>query len=479
MVIKDIDSKLIIAKFAMQGYNVHPSAVEILKQVSPASLDRVIDEVCKCANGSFIITCEDILPILERIKITKKERKEEKIEKKVRSEFSVRDITGNSQSEGTVEDFIGYFNYRFDKLSQILRNRINPLPINAIGKGKFERVEIVGMVVDVRETSSGNAMIELEDKTGFANVIATGKLKDVAMELLGDEVIGVSGVVRGRNMIADRIIFPDLPANGKRREWGFSIVFISDTHFGSKTFIEDAWNRFISWINCEIGNERAISLAESVKYLVVAGDIVDGIGVYPEQEKELSIKDIYQQYEEAASQFDRIPKEIKVIISPGNHDAVRQAEPQPSLLSEYADLFPKNVRMVGNPAYVELSGVKVLIYHGRSLDDVITRIPRMSYQQPSKAMEELLKRRLLVPSYGGRAPIAPEREDFLVIDEIPDVMHSGHVQTHEASFYRGVLLVNSSTWQEQTTFQRKMNLDPIPGIVTVYNGATVNKIKFC
>jgi len=222
-----------------------------------------------------------------------------------------------------------------------------------------------------------------------------------------------------------------------------------------------------------------IELAENVKYLVLAGDVVDGVGVYPDQEKELTIMDIYEQYEEAAAQLDRIPKHIKIILSPGNHDAVRQAEPQPALPKEYASLFSNNVIHVGNPAMVDIGGVKVLMYHGRSLDDIMTKIPRLDYSRPHEAMEELLRRRHLAPMYGGRSPIAPERDDYLVIDDVPDILHCGHVHTYGTSFYRGVFVVNSSCWQSQTEFQKKVNLNPMPGIVAVYTpGGDVHKLRF-
>ena len=38
-------------------------------------------------------------------------------------------------------------------------------------------------------------------------------------------------------------------------------------------------------------NETQQDLANDVKYLVIGGDLVDGIGINPNQEKELKIKD--------------------------------------------------------------------------------------------------------------------------------------------------------------------------------------------
>ena len=65
-------------------------------------------------------------------------------------------------------------------------------------------------------------------------------------------------------------------------------------------------------------------LDDDINYLVIAGDVVDGIGIFPGQDKELAISDIYEQYEKAAQYLNAVPKHIKIIISPGNHDAVRQ-----------------------------------------------------------------------------------------------------------------------------------------------------------
>jgi DNA polymerase II small subunit len=472
MVIKDVDSKLIITKFAMQGYNVHPSAVEILKKEAKSSnIDYVISQVCKTANGSFIITPEDVLSILKKGKLDEQAERKYKIN-------VLKDITSSSSCEGSIEDFVAYFNSRYEKLSKILRSRMAPTPIASLGRIK-EKVDVIGMVSGIRESQRGNIVIEMEDKTGRVSVVASGKLKEIAMELLGDEVIGVTCSLKGRTIIADRITFPDVPANGRKIKKDFSIVFISDTHFGSSTFIQDGWETFVRWLNCEVGNEKMVELAESVKYIVLAGDIVEGVGVYPEQDKELSILDIHGQYEEAASQLDGIPKRIKVVLSPGNHDAVRQAEPQPALPSDFASLFSNNVIHVGNPAMLDIEEVKLLIYHGRSIDDLVTKIPRLDYSKSHKAMEELLKRRHLAPMYGNRSPVAPEREDYLVIDEIPDVLHSGHVHTYGTSFYKGVFVVNSSCWQSQTEFQKKTNLNPIPGNVTVYQpGGSVHRLKF-
>jgi DNA polymerase II small subunit len=268
--------------------------------------------------------------------------------------------------------------------------RIGGVKIASLSRFKNEQVEVVGMVKDVRDYGEF-AVFDLEDKTGTVSVFAGEKLREIALELLGDEVVGVIGVYRNGRIYADRIVFPDIPMR-ERAKKDFGIVFISDTHFGSREFLEREWDVFTKWLSGEVGNEKVVDLASKIKYVVIAGDIVDGVGVYPGQENDLTITDIYGQYEYAAEMLDKIPKDVKVILSVGNHDAIRQAEPQPALPKDIRKLFSNNVIHVGNPAYVDLDGLKVLIYHGRSLDDVITKIPRLSYEKPHEAMIELLKR---------------------------------------------------------------------------------------
>lgn len=479
MVIKNIDVATVAKKFLVRGYNINPKAAEMICNFG-ADCDEIISEVCKIANGKFIICEEDVRAAINKLR--KKSEKIKTTEADVRN-FGFRvlkDITGISTCEGKVEDFVCYFNSRLEKLSKILRNRIHPIPIVHIGKRGVENVSVVGMVTNVRERGD-KYLMQIEDSTGSINCIASGKTAEIAAELLGDEVIGVTGTLRGKTLFVDRIVFPDVPVNGngEKVKKDFSIVFISDTHFGSKEFLEKEWNLFVKWLNGEIGNEKSQELAESVKYVIIGGDIVDGVGIYPGQENDLSIMDIYGQYESAAAHIDEIPKRIKIIISPGNHDAVRQAEPQPALPKEIKKLFSNNVYHVGNPASIELDGVKLLIYHGRSIDDIVAKIPRLSYEEPQKVMEEMLKRRHLSPMYGGRSPIAPEKEDYLVIDEVPDILHCGHIHTYGVGFYRGVFMVNSSTWQAQTEFQKKVNLNPMPGNVAVYRpGGEVVRLRF-
>jgi DNA polymerase II small subunit len=113
------------------------------------------------------------------------------------------------------------------------------------------------------------------------------------------------------------------------------------------------------------------------------------------------------------------------------------------------------------------------MYHGRSLDDVIGSVPGLDHSHPEKAMKLLLQGRHLAPLYGGKTLISPENHDFLVIDRVPDVFHAGHVHVVGCCNHRGVLVVNSGGWQEQTDYMQKLGLVPTPGKVPVVNLQTL------
>ncbi len=391
-----------------------------------------------------------------------------------------KDANAKSFPAGSIERFVDYFNDRYERLSKILRQR-DPLKDAATIEwakttSHRESIRIIGLVNDIRTTRKGHTLIELEDPTGAMPVLVlsdAAELQGPLRELVRDEVIGVEGKLSKDKgiLIAKEIFFPDVPLKKglTKSDVPLALALASDIHVGSVKFLEDEFLKFIKWLRGEIGTQQQRELAERVKYLVIGGDLVDGVGIYPEQEGELAIRDIYQQYAKMAEYLALLPEHIEILIMPGNHDAARQAEPQPAIMEEFAQALYEDprVRMSGNPCHACMNGIELLTYHGRSLDDVISTIPDMSYSKPVKAMLALVKKRHLAPIYGGKVPLAPEAMDYMLVEEVPDIFHFGHVHTVGVSSYRGVLLVNSGTFQEQTSFQRKLNMIPTPARVPI------------
>jgi DNA polymerase II small subunit len=127
-----------------------------------------------------------------------------------------------------------------------------------------------------------------------------------------------------------------------------------------------------------------------------------------------------------------------------------------------------NVHMLSSPSYVEINGLKVLTYHGTSLDSVIHNIPGCSYMKTETVMIEMLKRRDMSPIYGDKS-IIPTKKDALVVSEPPDVLHMGHVHKNGSAEYHGTAIVNSGTWQAKTDYQLKLGHVPTPALLPVYH----------
>ncbi|MEM3030891.1 MAG: DNA-directed DNA polymerase II small subunit [Candidatus Micrarchaeia archaeon] len=389
-----------------------------------------------------------------------------------------KEVTGKSRCTGSLDDFVLYFRDRHKRLESVLlghHSNLATVPISSLRKSaRGSEVRVIGLVADKRVTKNGHILLELESEDDTAKVLAlksekSGDVFSAASSVLLDDVIAVEGRLSEAFLIASQITWPDVPPREARRaEREVCAAFVSDTHVGSRNFLEGPFKRMLSWLNgnCPPGERE---LAGKVKYLFVAGDAVDGVGVYPGQENELAILDIHDQYKAFCELLAQVPNYIEVIVIPGNHDAVRRAEPQPAIGAELVkDHAPPNAHFLGNPSQLEVEGLRALLYHGTSLDSIIAAIPNSSYERPEKAMAELLKRRNLSPIYGEN-PIIPEHRDYMLIDEAPDLIHMGHLHKNGADRYKGTFLLNAGTWQARTSFQIRLGHVPTPCFLPVYN----------
>ena len=386
------------------------------------------------------------------------------------------DMTGRSTGTGEYGDFVRTFRDRYERLSKVLRGRVNHRPAEAIAEmpGGSDAA-MIGLVNDIRSTKSGHWLIELEDTTGtFPALIMKDKgLADLVDEILMDECLAVEGTLADDSgiLFADSLHFPDVPRTHRTggADRHVQAALISDIHVGSDEFMADAWSSFTDWLHTPE--------AEPVEYLLLAGDMVEGVGVYPDQDEELEIVDIYDQYEVFAEYLKEVPADTEIVMIPGNHDAVRLAEPQPGFNDEIRSIMDvHDAQIVSNPATVSVEGVDVLMYHGVSLDEVIAELPeeKASYEEPHKAMYQLLKKRHVAPQFGGHTRVAPEERDYLVIENVPDVFHTGHVHKLGWGKYHNVLAVNSGCWQAQTDFQKSVNIDPDSGYAPILDLDTLD-----
>ena len=396
------------------------------------------------------------------------------------------DITGNSVTEGRLIDMQSCFMDRLSKIRKmIVESSIPRLPRRPIrvSEAWAERksrnssateVTLIGLVEFKRFGKNGDIQFAIEDESGSVECVLYSKPEwekpeyryhPVKDGLLDDDVLGVTGYfTESGRLRATDLHRPGLEYREKARAGSHaavSVAFLSDIHVGSKTFLAPQWEKMIQWF-------KEDPLAKNIRYFVMTGDGVDGIGIYPGQERHLQIKDLYKQYGELARMVEALPDWVDTIILPGNHDAVRPAEPQPALDPEVQQDY-SDVTFAGNPSDFSLHGVRVLAYHGVSISDFVSSLRSVTFEHPERAMMAMLERRHLAPSWGGKTPLSPEPEDSMVIQTIPDIFVTGHVHGHHASQYKGTHVIHSSTWQNQTDYQRMLGFQPRPCILTIVN----------
>jgi DNA polymerase II small subunit len=474
------------AKVLAAGYIFDARAFDLINGL-PTELDvdsfveRLLEQKAAGPPEAKMVTEEDVLRALPP-DFTADGQKEKPVVVEEADLEVVADPTPAISPVEANEGFNRLFRDRYERLLGVVRDRPDARGVTQMaavkGLEQGKKAKVAGLLAS-RANRRNNVEITLDDPSGTTRIVCQDDaIVKAAMEAPLDSMV-VAEVSRGRSgqLYANSVMLPDVP--GKRpvaSSHRVYAVLLSDLHVGSRMFLLEDFRRFIQWINGGLGDSDVVS---RVKYLIIAGDLVDGVGVYPGQEYQLAEKDPKKQYEMAAELLREVPPGVQMVISPGNHDAVRQALPQPAVGADMAESLyaMDNVRWVGDPCYVKLHGVTFLIYHGKSLDDVIATTPDLTYDNPTDAMKLLLRSRHLAPTYGKRTALSPELRDFMVVDPVPDVMHSGHVHTFGELTYRGTLLVNSGTFQAQTNFQSNMGLDPTPSIVPVIDLSTLRVLR--
>jgi DNA polymerase II small subunit len=453
---------------------LEPGALDlIMKSGSPMDLSNAI---LSRAHGQIFITRTMVDMLLEV----------PPPQKPVKSfEMISQGYTPPVKSEVPLDAYRELFNDRFTRLARLLRGKSelkNVIKIGDLPRCSSQEVSIIGMVKDQRLSKEHHLLLTVDDLSGEATVLVPANLPSAKEPFLSDEVVGMrlwTPREEGRISYVREVVRPGLPLNRDPPKVTTNplVLFISDIHVGSKMFMRDAWKELTAFLR---GNSVEPEMAKRIRHVVIAGDMVDGIGIYPGQEKDLAITDIVEQYAELGRLLKEFPENLNIVAIPGNHDAVCPAEPQPAIGAELSELLPPNVRVAGNPSLFALEGVMVEAYHGRSFDDIIPNIPSACYERPVEVMKRMLWMRHLSPTFGQKIPLAPLPRDGMVLDPLPDILVTGHTHTCGVERYRGILLMNASAWISETDYQRMRNVKPSPAQAFVVNlsNHAVKQISF-
>ena len=460
-----MDVSTILQYALSRGFQINPDVLGVLERASVEDIRHVIKEIVreKLKSGGRTISSSDIICALGGSPA------DEPFEN--RCEVVV-DPTGKTASGEGVVGFGSLFVSRYEKMRRVVAGRpeaksfkrVASIKANGVGDGAYT----CGLVWGFDEpTRKRGGRLFLEDPTGTLELIVPYEEGGGSVIPAQDQFVVVR-VADGRSggLIAQEIDVPDVAMRAPNKSTtDVYAVLLSDLHVGSRYFMKKEFDGFLAWLSSDE------PMALRVGFVLICGDVVDGVGIYPNQNKELVLYTAEEQMARLDELVGRIPERIKVVISPGNHDPGRRALPQPAIPRRYASALWErpNVVMVGNPATVLLNGVRVLMYHGQGIDDVVKVMPNLSYQNPTNAMKVLLRSRHLSPIYGRGTPIAPELEDMMVVEDVPDIFHAGHVHVTAAEKYRGVTLINSGAWQAMTPFQESAGITPSPGYAVLVN----------
>lgn len=454
-----------IAKYASsKDLIIQPKALEILK--NKPNFREIIDAIYK--SGAVIVTKEELQKNDVNKFIPKAENFQANI--KVLNEYTLSD----SKKEH-VKTFTQMFNNRLDVLGNIIKEKEQNLEEieNVLKKKNNSETNFVGIILNRKKTAKGNLLLDIEDKSGQISVLYSQENKglfDTAKTAIVDDVVSIYGEkIKDTLVLGKDITWASIPSKEMTKpKNNVNVAVIGDLHVGSKSFCKKDFLDFIDWLNGDFSSDLDKKLIDNLKYLIVCGDLVDGVNIYYDQDDDLEINDIYKQYEELGNLLKKIPKHIEIILIPGDRDAVRKADPKPKLTIDFLEPLKdmKNIHTYSSPSLIEIEGLKFLLYHGEGITDYVKILPNLTFRQPEKAMQEALRRRSLSAGYGN-TQLAPEEKDYMIIKEVPDVFISGHLHCNGHMLYKNTLLVNSGCFQELTKYRKLQGYRATPGVVSI------------
>ncbi|MFB5598432.1 MAG: OB-fold nucleic acid binding domain-containing protein, partial [Nitrosopumilaceae archaeon] len=258
-----------------KGFQIHPDALKILEDIDASHLQHIIKDVVreKTKQKTFLIDQDDLESFLG-IKDDESLQNEHKI---------LFDPTPRVTSAEGVDGFNALFASRFSKLKKIVSTRPEAKLLKSISSviaTKSNSDMYVCGLVSNRSSERNITKLVVDDQSGSIEAMVFDKdLQKIADSLLIDQFVMLRVVVgKSGGFIAKDIITPDISDRASNRsESETYAVFLSDLHIGSRYFMEDELNEFVSWLS------SPDPVARKIRFILIAGDVVDGVGIYPNQ----------------------------------------------------------------------------------------------------------------------------------------------------------------------------------------------------
>ena len=317
-------------KYALNlGFQIHPAALQVLEELETGDLNTVIKYIVKkkTREGTRLISREDVESFLG-------------IGQDVSLEANLVVLFDPTDKVTTAEGLSGYdalFASRFAKMKQIISARPEAKKLRTIGNvakmsGSDNDVFVCGLVAK-KSTGPDSVKIVLEDTTGSleAWVFEEGIRTEAEMLLLDQFVMIRIGRAKNNRFVVKELVLPGIPGHTiNHSETESFAVFISDLHVGSDFFMEEAFLEFVSWLS------STDQVAKRVRFVVIGGDLVDGVGIYPNQDRGLVYQTVEEQLRRAEALLSQIPQKHQGCHIPG--------KPRPGKARSAATGHSKKVR---------------------------------------------------------------------------------------------------------------------------------------
>ncbi|MFW6007800.1 MAG: metallophosphoesterase [archaeon] len=462
----------IFSKLMGKGIEIEDEAIDKLDEIPKEEKDNFIEWILE--NNIDFIQEVDILKFKNIVKFPSESR------------FKYIDYSDKLFIDGEPTDWVKYFNSRYEKMKKFFDRRLlkETVDIKNLPEGEYD-VKLYGLIRDKYLSKNGHMIITLEDPTGDCKVIALKKKEELVKKckkIMKDSPIIVDGGTSddGDALFINEIYTPsidrkELPSwNGENTEGG-KIIFTSDWHIGSKECNYNSIEKFVKYVN---------NHSNEILTVFHLGDLIDNVAIYPDQYKEVEIKKIGEQYEKASQILSKI--EVPIVFVPGNHDLGGGSNkiPSPSLLKseDTKSLYDlPNIRILSNPSQVIIDDVRILLTHGESLLAFLNSYGwNINSETVGLSMKKMLTHRHVIPEYGLRqAQHMPTSEDFLTIDNIPDIIATGHTHIKSYKEYKNIKMINPGCMQEKTDYMRRNGINPSPTSFSEMNlkNGKVNMIK--
>jgi len=373
-----MERREILKAFLDSGYQLDLKSLEFLEK-NPNKISNLLEKL-KPLNISTVTF--DIIENLTK-----------PVEFRILRDFSQKEKTY------TVENFVKFFNNRYEQMKKLIiqkTNLVNLISINKISD-KTKKFSLIGMV---REKNLEDNSIIIEDGTGESKINFL-EVNDFNF-IVPDEVIGLVCEKQVDEIYVNKTIWPDIPLRKEIARSANEIycLFISDFHFDSKEFKRNSYEKFLDWISKT--DYRNF-------YIFILGDI---------SSNKTEVKNF----------LDELPKQ-NIFFLKGEIDEVLDLE-----------------NFLNNPSIIKIQDVTIFLSHG----DIFSEYMKMWNLSPENIYLNLIKKRHLNPVFDFSKKIYDEDPYFL--DIVPDIFVSGHFHSPGIMNYKGTTIISNGSFVTEPIF---------------------------